>query len=54
MKDILLQKEIQLSTLESIPLDTYHTIANGPSKLRDQLYAGLAVMMRDRMIELIS
>jgi DNA replication factor GINS len=55
-KDIyaLLLKEIQLPPLQPIPLDTYQTIANNLSRLKGQVYEGLEVMIRDRMIELIS
>ena len=56
IKDVyaLLLKESQLPTLQLIPLDTYQTIANILSKLKGQTYEGLEVMIRDRMIELIS
>jgi DNA replication factor GINS len=50
----LLLKESQLPTLQLIPLDTYQTIANNLSKLKGQTYEGLEVLIRDRMIELIS
>jgi DNA replication factor GINS len=50
----LLLKESQLPTLQLIPLDTYQTIANIISKLKNQTYEGLEVMIRDRMLELIS
>ncbi|MGA9166610.1 MAG: hypothetical protein WB053_04450, partial [Nitrososphaeraceae archaeon] len=55
-KDIyaLLLKEIQLPPLQPIPLETYQTIANNLSRLKGQGYEGLEVMIRDRMIELIS
>jgi hypothetical protein len=55
-KDIyaLLLKEIQLPPLQPIPLETYQTIANNLSRLKGQVYEGLEVMIRDRMIELIS
>ena len=52
--DTLLLKESQLPTLQLIPLDTYQTIANIISKLKGQTYEGLEVMIRDRMLELIS
>jgi DNA replication factor GINS len=56
IKDVyaLLLKEIQLPTLQLIPLDTYQTIANNLSRLKGQTYEGLEVMIRDKMIELIS
>jgi DNA replication factor GINS len=50
----LLLKESQLPTLQLIPLDTYQTIANIISKLKGQTYDGLEVVIRDRMLELIS
>jgi DNA replication factor GINS len=50
----LLLKESQLPTLQLIPLDTYQTIANIISKLKGQTYEGLEVIIRDRMLELIS
>jgi DNA replication factor GINS len=50
----LLLKESQLPTLQLIPLDTYQTIANNLSKLKGQTYEGLEVLIRDRMVELIS
>ncbi|MGC2387699.1 MAG: hypothetical protein WA460_11510 [Nitrososphaeraceae archaeon] len=55
-KDIyaLLLKEIQLPPLQPIPLETYQTIANNLSRLKGQVHEGLEVMIRDRMIELIS
>jgi DNA replication factor GINS len=52
--DTLLLKESQLPTLQLIPLDTYQTIANIISKLKGQTYEGLEVIIRDRMLELIS
>ena len=50
----LLLKESQLPTLQLIPLDTYQTIANMISKLKGQTYDGLEIVIRDRMLELIS
>lgn len=50
----VLLKESQLPTLQLIPLDTYQTIANIISKLKGQTYDGLEVVIRDRMLELIS
>jgi DNA replication factor GINS len=50
----LLLKESQLPTLQLIPLDTYQTIANIISKLKSQTHEGLEVMIRDRMLEMIS
>ena len=56
IKDVyaLLLKETQLPTLQLIPLDTYQSIANILSRLKGQTYEGLEVMIRDRVIELIS
>jgi DNA replication factor GINS len=50
----LLLKESQLPTLQLIPLDTYQIIANIISKLTGQTYEGLEVVIRDRMLELVS
>jgi DNA replication factor GINS len=50
----LLLRESQLPTLQLIPLDTYQTIANIISKLKSQTHEGLEVMIRDRMLEMIS
>lgn len=50
----LLLKESQLPTLQLIPLDTYQTIANSISKLKSQTHEGLEVMIRDKMLEMIS
>ena len=50
----LLLKESQLPTLQLIPLDTYQIIANIISKLKGQTYEGLEVVIRDRMLELVS
>ena len=50
----LLIKEIQLPTLQSIPLDTYQEIATALSRLKGQVYEGLEDVIRDRMVELIS
>lgn len=50
----MLLKETQVPTLQSIPLDTYQDIASTLSKLRGQVYEGLEIVIRDRMIELIS
>ncbi|MGI8833887.1 MAG: hypothetical protein ACR2IS_14780 [Nitrososphaeraceae archaeon] len=50
----MLLKETQVPTLQSIPLDTYQDIASTLSKLKGQVYEGLEIVIRDRMIELIS
>jgi DNA replication factor GINS len=50
----MLLKETQVPTLQSIPLDTYQNIASTLSKLKGQVYEGLEIVIRNRMIELIS
>jgi DNA replication factor GINS len=50
----LLLKEVQMPTLQSIPLDTYKTIAATLEKLKEQEYDGLETNLRDRIVELIS
>ena len=50
----MLLKETQVPTLQSIPLDSYQDIASTLSKLKGQVYEGLEIVIRDRMIELIS
>jgi DNA replication factor GINS len=56
IKDVynLLLKEIQVPTLQSIPLDTYQEIAVTLSKLKAQIYEGLEAEVRDRITELVS
>jgi DNA replication factor GINS len=56
IKDVynLLLKEIQVPTLQYVPLDTYQDIAVTLSKLMAQIYEGLEAEIRDRLIELIS
>jgi DNA replication factor GINS len=56
IKDIynLLLKEIQISTLQSIPTDTYQRIAAMLGNLRGQGYEGVEAKIRDNMTELIS
>ncbi len=56
IKDVysLLLREIQLPTLQSVPLDTYQNIAITLSRLKGQVYEGLEAVLRDRMVELIS
>src|SRR5919197_5483457 len=50
---ILLLKEVQLPTLQLIPLDTYMTIAATIEKLRQQKYDGMDANVRDRIVKLI-
>ena len=50
----MLLKETQVPTLQSIPLDTYQDIASTLSNLKGQVYEGLEIVIRDRMIELTS
>jgi DNA replication factor GINS len=50
----LLLKEIQISTLQSIPADTYQRIAAMLGNLRGQGYEGVEAKIRDNMTELIS
>src|SRR5919197_1882324 len=56
IKDIynLLLKEIQISTLQSIPADTYQRVAAMLGNLRGQGYEGVEAKIRDNMTELIS
>jgi DNA replication factor GINS len=56
IKDIynLLLKEIQISTLQSIPTDTYQRVAAMLGNLRGQGYEGVEAKIRDNMTELIS
>jgi DNA replication factor GINS len=50
----LLLKEVQLSQLQSVPIDTYQRIATVISNLKGQGYEGLEAKIRDYMVELIS
>lgn len=50
----LLVTEIQIPTLQSIPLDTYQNIATLLGNIKGQGYEGIEVKIRDRMIEMIS
>jgi len=50
----LLLKEVQLSQLQSVPIDTYQRIATAISSLKGQGYEGLEAKIRDYMVELIS
>jgi DNA replication factor GINS len=56
LKDLhnLLLKEVQISTLQSIPLDTYQNIAIILGNLKEHGYEGIEAKIRDRMAELIS
>jgi DNA replication factor GINS len=50
----LLVTEIQIPTLQSIPLDTYQNIANLLGNIKGQGYEGIEAKIRDRMVEMIS
>lgn len=50
----LLLTEIQIPTLQSIPLDTYQNIANLLGNIKGQGYEGIEAKIRDRMVETIS
>ena len=50
----LLVTEIQIPTLQSIPLDTYQNIANLLGNIKGQDYEGIEAKIRDRMVETIS
>ena len=50
----LLVTEIQIPTLQSIPLDTYQNIATLLGNIKGQGYEGIEVKIRDRMVEMIS
>ena len=50
----LLVTEIQIPTLQSIPLDTYQNIANLLGNIKGQGYEGIEAIIRDRMVETIS
>ena len=50
----LLVTEIQIPTLQSIPLDTYQNIATLLGNIKGQGYEGIEVLIRDRMVEMIS
>ncbi|HET7345059.1 MAG TPA: hypothetical protein VFJ05_04215, partial [Nitrososphaeraceae archaeon] len=49
----LLLKEVQIPTLQSIPLDTYQKIATILGDLKAQGCEGIEAKIRDRMVELI-
>jgi DNA replication factor GINS len=50
----LLLTEIQIPSLQSIPLDTYQNIATMISAIKWQSYDGIDAEIRDRMVEIIS
>jgi DNA replication factor GINS len=50
----LLLTEIQIPTLQSIPLDTYQNIATLLGNIKGQGYEGIEAKIRDRMVEMIS
>jgi DNA replication factor GINS len=50
----LLVTEIQIPTLQSIPLDTYQNIATLLGNIKGQDCKGIDAKIRDRMIEMIS
>jgi DNA replication factor GINS len=50
----LLLTEIQIPTLQSIPLDTYQNIATMLGNIKGQGYEGIEAKIRDRMVETIS
>ena len=50
----LLVTEIQIPTLQSIPLDTYQNIATVLSNIKAQGYEGIDAKIRDKMVEMIS
>jgi DNA replication factor GINS len=50
----LLVTEIQIPTLQSIPLDTYQNIATLLGNIKGQGYEGIEAKIRDRLVETIS
>jgi uncharacterized sporulation protein YeaH/YhbH (DUF444 family) len=50
----LLLTEIQIPTLQSIPLDTYQNIATMLGNIKGQVYDGIDAKIRDRTVEMIS
>jgi DNA replication factor GINS len=50
----LLLKEVQMPTLQSIPFDTYKTIAATLGNLKEQEYEGIDANVRDRIVKLMS
>src|SRR5919199_5645158 len=50
----ILSKEVQMPTLQSIPLDIYKTIASTLENLKEQEYDGLNTHIRDRIVNMMS
>ena len=50
----LLLKEVQMPTLQSIPLDTYKRIAATLENLKEEEYDGLNAHIRDRLVNMMS
>src|SRR3954469_10214377 len=50
----LLVTEIQIPTLQSIPLDTYQNIATLLGNIKGQGYEGIEAKIRDRMVGMIT
>src|SRR5918911_5173477 len=50
----ILLKEVQIPTLQSIPLDIYKTIAATLENLKEQEYDGLNAHIRDRIVNMMS
>ena len=50
----LLVTEIQIPTLQSMPIDTYQNIATLLGDIKGQGYEGIEAKIRDRMVEMIS
>ena len=50
----LLLEEVQMPTLESIPLDTYKRIAATLEDLKEEEYDGLNAHIRDRIVNMMS
>jgi DNA replication factor GINS len=50
----LLLKEVQMPTLQSIPFDTYKTIAATLENLKQQEYEGIDANIRDKIVKMMS
>jgi DNA replication factor GINS len=50
----LLLKEVQMPTLQSIPFDTFKTIAATLEDLKEQRYEGIDSKIRDRIVNMMS
>ncbi|MGC1927736.1 MAG: hypothetical protein WA667_02080, partial [Candidatus Nitrosopolaris sp.] len=50
----LLLKEVQISTLQSVPFNTYQKIATTLENLQVYGYEGMEARIRDTMVEMIS